>query len=444
MSWHRGAARLLLLCTLVLAVAGPTLLGQHATLGPPRPLVAVGPREQALSRLGVDGWHQAGMRGRGIKVAILDSGFHAYKSFLGDVLPASIPVKSFRWDGNLEARDSQHGILCGEVIHAVAPEAELLFLNWEPDHPETLLKAVHWAKEQGVKVLSCSLIMPSWSDGEGGGTIHEALAKVLGKGAGASDMLFFASAGNLAQRHWSGATLPDAAGFHQWTDGHRNNAVTPWGEDRVSVEMYGPACQNLELQVLDSNTGIEMGRCRASAEGGVCGCPCAVVRFQPLLTGQYVVRVRCLKAAKDDIAAAFHLVVLGGALRYTTSSGSIPFPGDGSVVQAVGAVDNDGRRLSYSSCGPNSRLPKPDFVAEVPFPSTWRDRPFTGTSAAAPQAAALAALIWARQPSWTAAQISQEMRLAACDLGPLGHDWETGHGLLRLPMIQGPPTRLTR
>ena len=31
---------------------------------------------------------------------------------------------------------------------------------------------------------------------------------------------------------------------------------------------------------------------------------------------------------------------------------------------------------------------KPDLVATVPFPSGWRTRPFSGTSAAAPQALA--------------------------------------------------------
>jgi subtilisin family serine protease len=102
-------------------------------------------------------------------------------------------------------------------------------------------------------------------------------------------------------------------------------------------------------------------------------------------------------------------------------------------VVAVGAVDSDGLRLAYSSCGPNSCLPKPDFVAEVPFPSLWRDRPFSGTSAAAPQAASLAALVWASHPTWTAERINEFFRTTARDLGPKGHDVETGHGLLILP-----------
>jgi subtilisin family serine protease len=89
--------------------------------------------------------------------------------------------------------------------------------------------------------------------------------------------------------------------------------------------------------------------------------------------------------------------------------------------------------LEYSSCGPNSRLPKPDFVAPVPFPGVGRTKPFTGTSAAAPQAAALAALLLSRHPDWTPAQVRAALQQAAVDIDPPGHDAETGYGLLRLP-----------
>ena len=100
---------------------------------------------------------------------------------------------------------------------------------------------------------------------------------------------------------------------------------------------------------------------------------------------------------------------------------------------AVGAVDSGGKRLFYSSCGPNSCKPKPDFVATVPFASTCRERAFAGTSAAAPQAAALAALWCGRHPDWTVDQVTSAMRQSARDLGPPGHDSETGYGLIHLP-----------
>jgi hypothetical protein len=410
--------------------------GEQTALDTKAPILPGSPiwhRAQLFARLGIDRWHQAGQLGRGLKVAILDSGFRDYRSFLGKALPSKITVRSFRLDGNLEARDSQHGILCGEVVHAIAPEAELLLANWEIERPATFLEAARWAKEQGAQILSCSLLMPSWSDGEGGGDINANLARIIGSGQKAGDLLFFASAGNVAQRHWCGTLERDAAGYHEWTPGHRNNVILPWGSEPISVEIYGKGCQNLELLVCDAATGKPIGRATATCDGSPCGCPCAAVRFFPQTGTHYYVRVRSETAPANQSSEPFHVVVLGGGLRSATTKGSIAFPADGPGAFAVGAVDKEGERMSYSSCGPNSPLPKPDFVAEVPFPSLWRERPFAGTSAAAPQAAALAALVWGRNPDWNAHQVVDALRQAARDLGPKGHDPETGYGLLLLP-----------
>lgn len=272
--------------------------------------------------------------------------------------------------------------------------------------------------------------MPSWSDGDGGGSLNEGLAKIVGYGDGTGDMLCFASAGNIAQRHWCGPLQRDTAGYHLWTEGHRQNVVTTWGDDRVSVELYGKGCDRLELLVYDATTSKLVGKSPAGCDASPSGCPVAVVRFLPVVGRRYYVKVRGEQAAGEG-REPFHLVVLGGNLQHTTAAGSIPFPADGAAALAVGAVDAEGQRLGYSSCG-GGKLRKPDFVAEVPFPSLWRDRPFAGTSAAAPQAAALAALMWSREPGWTASRMTRQLQQSALSLGRKGHDCETGHGLLAL------------
>lgn len=359
-------------------------------------------------------------------MAILDSGFRGYRKYLGTALPPEVVVRSFRRDGNLEARDSQHGILCGEVIHAIAPEAGLLLANWDPDRPEEFLAAVGWAKAQGARIISCSLIMPSWSDGEGGGPIHTSLTQILGDGRHPGDVLFFASAGNTAQRHWSGQFEAAAGRFHAWQPGQVEQPLIPWGRERVSAELYAPAAADYELFVTDVTAGREVGHTRSRCRDGRCS---AVVRFMPHAAHGYTARVRLV----GGTAGQFHLVVLGGSLGHATAPGSISFPADGAEVVAVGAVDADGRRLSYSSCGPNSNSPKPDLVAPVPFPSVWRSKPFGGTSAAAPQAAGLAALCWSANPSLSATQVRSALCQAAKDLGQPGFDCETGYGMVHLP-----------
>ena len=47
--------------------------------------------------------------------------------------------------------------------------------------------------------------------------------------------------------------------------------------------------------------------------------------------------------------------------------------------------------------------------------------------------AALAALLWSHAPQWTAHQVRQTLTASAHDLGPAGHDDETGYGLIGLP-----------
>jgi subtilisin family serine protease len=383
-------------------------------------------RTEHLARLGVEDWHGAGCRGQGVKVAVLDTGFRGYRGKLGTVLPARVNARSFREDRNLEAKDSQHGILCAEIIHAVAPEAELLFANWDADQPAGFLDAVRWARRQGARIISCSVIMPGWSDGEGGGPVHAALEPTIGSGREAGDLLFFASAGNTARRHWTGPFHDNGSGWHQWAPDRLDNLLTPWSLERVSVALCWSARPSYRVTVVDADTGKEVAR--STAAPGDSGC--VVVRFDPEEYHQYRVRIQCLQGAPGK----FHLLAMAADLERTTARGSILFPADGTRVLAVGAVDAAGQRCSYSSCGPNSRQPKPDFVGLVPFPSLWRPQPFGGTSAAAPQAAGLAALWASRHPTWTAQQISEALRQSAQDLGPPGHDWETGHGRLLLPV----------
>ena len=395
------------------------------TLGRDPPAAADARRAPLLARLGADRWHAAGARGRGVTVLVVDSGFRGWRAQLGGVLPRQVLTRAFRVDGALDARDSAHGVMCGEIVHALAPDAALLFANWEPDDPVSFLRAVEWGKRHGARVVSCSVIMPCWSDGEGGGQIHAALIRAMGAGDRAGDVLGLACAGNLAQRHWRGPFHAGSDGCHEWAPGQTLNAITPWGDERVSVELCHAT--GLVLQVVNAATGAEVGRATADRGAG-----CAVVRFLPTAGARYAARI----LPGPTPSGPFHLSVLSGWLERTTDRGSIPFPADGPEFAAVGAVDASGRREAYSSCGPNGAQPKPDFVAEVPVWTAVRAGSFSGTSAAAPQAAGLAALILGRHPDWSPARVRAALRQAAKDIDPPGYDPETGYGLLRLPSLE--------
>lgn len=389
--------------------------GLHAA-----PIVAPQAEQSHLALLGVDRWHAAGFRGKGVKVAILDSGFRGYRSHLGRGLPEQVTARSFRFDGNLEARDSEHGILCGEVVHALAPDAELLFANWEPDSSDQFVAAVRWARKNGAMVITCSVISPGWSDGEGGGTVHRELAKAL------DGAVFTACAGNVAERHWWGKFNPDRDGYHQWSRGNIANRLKPWSDERVTVTLSWQGKADFDLFVIDRDSGrrvvSSLATDRVVRHSAVC-------RFNPQAASSYAVEVR--KANGEDVP--FHCFALHSGLGESVSRGSVCFPADGPEVLAIGAVDRSGKRHGYSACGPNAICPKPDFVAPVPFFCPSRGKPFGGTSAAAPQAAGVGALLLSRHPDWKEADLRKALQAAARDLCTPGHDCETGYGMLRLP-----------
>ena len=173
--------------------------------------------------LGTARWHAAGHAGRSVRVVILDTGFRGYRDHLGKGLPAKVEAKSFRVDGDIEAGRG-HGLACAAIIHTLAPAAELVFVNWEPDRAASYLKAVRWAVEGGAQVLSCSVVVPGWGDGRGGGPVNAALDRILDSPA---RPVFVAAAGNLAERHWTGE-FRGTGRLHEWRPGEVDNRVSPW------------------------------------------------------------------------------------------------------------------------------------------------------------------------------------------------------------------------
>lgn len=293
----------------------------------------------------------------------------------------------------------------------------MLFADWQSDAPDSFVAAVTWAKRSGAKVLVCSVITPSWSDGEGGGSTHRKLSEVIG-----DDLLCIACAGNLAKRHWRGAVHTNPDGWHVWPDGSIDNVVTPWGRETVSLDL---STTGGSFEVIACDEGGKPVA-RTHILPGCCGGSC---RFVAKYKARYSVRIR------SQTGGEFHLTALGAWLSQHSVSGSVMFPADGASWLSVGAWEHN-RRADYSSCGPNSRQQKPDLVAPVPFVPRDDALPFSGTSAAAPQAAGLAALYWSRHPRASAAEVRTALRAAAADVAAPGLDDDSGWGLLQMPSLR--------
>jgi subtilisin family serine protease len=372
--------------------------------------------------MGAQSLHQNRLDGRGISIAVLDSGFNGYRNELGRALPRGVTVKSFRVDGNLEAKSSLHGLTCAEIVHSVAPGAELLLANWEPDSPKHFLQAVRWAKEQGAKVISCSIVMPGWSDGVGGGEVHRQLREILGDPSDPQTPIFVSAVGNLAERHHRANYRDDGNGWHRFNK-RSELKVTPWGSNPVCIELTHSGEAQYRLHVYDGN-GREVGTRFGPAAEGVHG---HSVRFFPDSMEDYSLRVEKIRG---NVETPFRIMVLSADLEESQARGSLSFPADGDRILAVGAVDEREKRISYSGCGGENT--KPACVAMVPFPTTVQPA-FSGTSAAAPQVAGLIGLLWSSEPKAASGTIRERLLKNCKDLGPNGLDWETGHGLIRAP-----------
>ncbi|NHN33834.1 S8 family serine peptidase [Paenibacillus sp. S3N08] len=108
---------------------------------------------------------------------------------------------------------------------------------------------------------------------------------------------------------------------------------------------------------------------------------------------------------------------------------SVKYPAAYSTVLAVGGMTADGTADKRSNKGLEIDLVAPWDVFTTALGGDYEYK--DGTSMAAPQVAAVAALAWSQHPGLKAYQIRQLLRQTAEDLGESGWDASTGYGLLR-------------
>ena len=145
---------------------------------------------------------------------------------------------------------------------------------------------------------------------------------------------------------------------------------------------------------------------------------------------------------KDAVgeAAKKNILIVASAGNDGPLKGSIDWPAAYADVVAVGALDEEGLVPDWSSRGVNDG----DYVAEarevefaapgVNIESAWSDggyRFISGTSAAAPHVAGLAAKLWNGSATSTRALLQR----SAQDVGLWGDDTATGFGLPQAPKV---------
>ena len=145
-------------------------------------------------------------------------------------------------------------------------------------------------------------------------------------------------------------------------------------------------------------------------------------------------------------AAAFSVAATPAAAAFGPGSPTGPFPNSFSATNDVELFSSDGPRRIFFNADGSAITPgvftsaggtvrnKPDITAAdgvtTTLPSDSGLNPFYGTSAAAPHAGAIAALIKSAKPSLTAAQIRTALTGTSFDIMTSGNDRDSGGGIV--------------
>ncbi|MGE0451956.1 MAG: S8 family serine peptidase [Vicinamibacteria bacterium] len=389
---------------------------------------------------------RTGADGRGIRVGILDNdgydggGFGGARALMGRELPEDTIVTSSA-QVDFERYDV-HGTACAEIVHDVAPGAQLVLASIGDE--VAFNRAIGQLLEQRVRIISMSLAWPNQRI-DGLGYFEFVVDQVAAQG-----VLWVNAAGNSAGSYLrGGATDVDRDGLLEFKGRELVPLRAYWGESSVSLrwdEISGRAAEDYDLLVVtdafreDPRPSADNPAVIASSsdpQNGA-GYPWEYAEFELDDTRElYAVVVSRSSQAPGDYRR-FSLWVDGEVLEgLAEPSGSVEAPADALGALAVGAIDAGTLALrGFSSRGPteDGRV-KPDLAApDGVSTSSYYWTSFTGTSAATPHVAGAAALVWSRDPQLTLAQVRELLeRATPSQRGSKNND--VGYGPLDLSRI---------
>ena len=132
-----------------------------------------------------------------------------------------------------------------------------------------------------------------------------------------------------------------------------------------------------------------------------------------------------------DYAWGKGLVLVAGAGN-GGCTGCVLYPAAFPNVIAVGAVDSSAAVQGFTSQGPEMDLAAPGVnIQTTGYGSDTSYLMGGGTSLSAPHVAGAAALVWSAHPTWTNQHVRTALEATAQDVGPVGIDAWSGHGMVR-------------
>ena len=386
------------------------------------------------------------VRGQGVRVAIIDLGFKGARHLPGD-MPARWWSHDFTGEGIYTEDEIVHGTACAEIVHDVAPEAELYL--YKVGDMVDLENAKDRCIRNGIDIINHSAGWFGTGIGDGRGEACDIVNDAADNG-----ILWVNAAGNDAQSHYYGFWSDDDSdhdsnNWHNFSpedevlsfEAEKGDEIrvfltwNDWPDSRQNYDLY--------LYYINSSDGLERvveSTDRQNVFGGV---PVERVEHKVERSGEYGIAVR----SEDARPRRLKIWSLNHDFKeHSVAENSIGSPSDARGAMSVGAIHFDyydlGRIADYSSRGPTTddrvkpELVAPSGVSTVSYGESEEFYGYTGTSAAAPHVAGAAALIKSANPSYSRTQLWDALIEATVDIGTRGRDNDSGYGKLVLPIMQ--------
>jgi subtilisin-like proprotein convertase family protein len=399
--------------------------------------------------------------GRGVRIGVISD---SVDSLTASQASGELgPVTVLPGQSGLGIGGSGEGTAMLEIVHDLAPDAELFFAS-------AFLSEAQFAQNiLDLRTAGCDIIVDDVGYFDESplqdGPVAQAVNAIVADGG-----LYFSAAGNEGNKNdgtsgaWegdfadagpTGSSIPKAGRLHSFGANAYNILTEASGYATLFwADPAGASANDYDLYVLDASgqnvigasTNIQSGRQD----------PFEIA--QAFVTGSRLVVVKSATAAPRFL----HLNTLRGTLEVSTSgtiqghpaaagafavaatpATSLVAPFVGGLSNPVETFSTDGNRRvffqadgtavtpgDFSSTGGSVRL-KPDLTAADGVKTSVPGfNPFFGTSAAAPHAAAIAAQIWSRNRTLTSQQVREALIGSAIDIEEAGADRDSGAGIV--------------
>jgi uncharacterized protein YjdB/fibronectin type 3 domain-containing protein len=381
------------------------------------------------------------LAGDGLKIGIISDGTDSVATAIstGDV-PSDVVILNNRYGGD-------EGTAMLEIVHDMAPNATLYF----SDYGNSMLgfnDSIKALVDAGCDIIVDDIVYlaePYFEDG--------VISQFIESYVTPRGILYLSSAGNQADNHYQGNYTSTNTGTGTY-DQDFNTSIT--GIQHMPILIPAYANINITLQWSDPYTSsshdLDLEICADDAMSSSC------IYSQNYQLGNGYVPYEQINASNPySYAITYYVGVYGyeslsnlkieiytfGAkpTAYGTRSDSTFGHSTSKDVLSIAAISqqSNGVTRPFSSLGPFTMRDgtvrnKPDFtgVDQVTVSGVNFYSPFSGTSAAAPHIAAVAALLWSNNRPLTRVELIGVMKTMSVDLMTTGYDYNSGFGFVTL------------